>query len=110
MTSKRAISWWNRKSDDLVPRVLGEAGPAMEAMDPFQSSAFGLDANELKIQHVSHNQNPEKLDPGSKYKPWLILIGGCPLHFSGDSDHFWGEHPPNNGTGLLILGQHYSDD
>ena len=26
--------------------------------------------------------------------------------FSGDSDHFWREHPPNNGTGLLILGQH----
>ena len=21
--------------------------------------------------------------------------------------HFWREHPPNNGTGLLILGQHY---
>ena len=25
--------------------------------------------------------------------------------FSGDSDHFWREHPPNSGTGLLILGQ-----
>ena len=22
--------------------------------------------------------------------------------------HFWREHPPNNGTGLLILGQHYN--
>ena len=27
--------------------------------------------------------------------------------FSGDSDHFWREHPPNIGTGLLILGQHW---
>ena len=25
--------------------------------------------------------------------------------FSGDSDHFWREHPPN-GTGLLLRGQH----
>ena len=31
--------------------------------------------------------------------------GVCP--FSGGSDHFWREHPPNNGTGLSILGQHY---
>ena len=28
--------------------------------------------------------------------------------FSGDSDHFWREHPSNNGTGLFILGQHYA--
>ena len=26
-----------------------------------------------------------------------------------DSDHFWREHPPDNGTGLLILGQHYHE-
>ena len=29
--------------------------------------------------------------------PWLINRG-CPL-FGGDSDHFWRERPPNNGTG-----------
>ena len=38
-------------------------------------------------------------------KPWWINRG-CPL-VVGDSDHFWREYPPNNGTGLLILGQHY---
>ena len=32
-------------------------------------------------------------NPGSKQNPWLILIGGCPDSFSGDSDHFWREHP-----------------
>ena len=37
--------------------------------------------------------------------PWLINRGVSP--FSGDSDHFWRGTPPNNGTGLLILGQHY---
>ena len=31
--------------------------------------------------------------------------GGCPL-FVGIY-HFWREHPPNHGTGLFILGQHY---
>ena len=39
-------------------------------------------------------------------KPSLIDRGVSP--FSGNSDHFWREHPPNKGTGLLILGQHYS--
>ena len=38
--------------------------------------------------------------------PWLTFIGGCPIPFSGDSDHFWRDHPPNTGTGVLILGQH----
>ena len=53
-------------------------------------------------------------DPASPYQitvdprlinPWLINGGVFP--FSGDSDHFWREHPPNHGTGLLIRGQHY---
>ena len=35
--------------------------------------------------------------------PGLILIGGRP--FLVGMHHFWREHPPNNGTGLLILGQ-----
>ena len=34
--------------------------------------------------------------------------GVSPL--SGDSDHFWREHPPKNGTGSTwILGPHYKD-
>ena len=34
-----------------------------------------------------------------KQNPWLILIGGCPIPFSGDSDHSWREHPPNRRIG-----------
>ena len=42
------------------------------------------------------------------HNPLVDFDWGYPL-FSGDSDHFWrGFHPPNNGTGLLILSQHYS--
>ena len=37
--------------------------------------------------------------------PWLINRG-CPLLVG--IHHFWREHPPNNGTGLLILGQHHT--
>ena len=37
--------------------------------------------------------------------PWLILNRGV-SPFSGDSDHFWREHAPDSGTGLLILSQH----
>ena len=36
--------------------------------------------------------------------PASALIGGCPLLVG--IHHFWREQPPNNGTGLLILGQH----
>ena len=36
------------------------------------------------------------VDPGLM-NPWLINRGVSP--FSGDSGHFWREHPPNNGTG-----------
>ena len=43
-----------------------------------------------------------------KQKPLVdFLIGGCPP-FSGDSSLFGGNAPPSTGTGLLILGQHYS--
>ena len=35
--------------------------------------------------------------------PWLINRG-CPLLVG--IHHCWREHPPNSGTGLLILGQH----
>ena len=52
------------------------------------------------------HQMEDNVNPGV-ISPWLILIEGCPL-FGGDSDHFWREHPPNHGTGLLILDQHYS--
>ena len=41
--------------------------------------------------------------PRMKLNPWLT---NRVSPFSGDSDHFWREHPPNHGTGLLILGQH----
>ena len=46
---------------------------------------------------------PGNVDRGL-INPLLINRGVSP--FSGDSDHFWREHPPN-GTSLLILGQHY---
>ena len=29
------------------------------------------------------------------------------LRESANVNHFWREHPPNHGTGLLILGQHF---
>ena len=35
--------------------------------------------------------------PGLR-NPWSINSGASP--FSGDSDHFWREHPQKNGTGL----------
>ena len=37
--------------------------------------------------------------------PWLILIGGCPLSLGVVT--FGGNNPPNDGTGLLMLGQQY---
>ena len=39
--------------------------------------------------------------------PWLFFLGGCPLLVG--VYHFWRKHPPNDGTGLCILGQHYPD-
>ena len=42
------------------------------------------------------NDNPGLINP------WLINRGVSP--FSGDSEHFWREHPPNNGTGFINPG------
>ena len=44
------------------------------------------------------NVNPRLINP------WLINRGVSPL--SGEENHFGGTHTPNNGKGLLILGQH----
>ena len=44
----------------------------------------------------------ESLIPG--LNPWLINRG---VFFFVVGIHHWREHPTNNGTGLLILGQHY---
>ena len=44
------------------------------------------------------NDNPGLINP------WLNNRG-CPLLVGFIT--FWREHPPNNGTSLLILGQHY---
>ena len=40
-----------------------------------------------------------------KQNPQLSFIGGCPL-LVGIQSTFGGNTPPNNGTGLSILGQH----
>ena len=52
---------------------------------------------------IENGPNTDNVNPGF-INPWLIN-SGCPF-LVGDSDHFWREHPPNHGTGLLILGQH----
>ena len=49
-------------------------------------------------RYTGFNVNPGLISP------WLINRG-CPLLVG--IHHFWREHPPNNGTGLSILGQHY---
>ena len=48
----------------------------------------------------SRNVNPGEVKP-------LVDFDWGVSPFSGDSDHFWREHPANSGTGLFILGQHY---
>ena len=42
---------------------------------------------------------PEKFSP-------LVDFDWGVFALSGESDHFWREHPPHNGTGCFILGQH----
>ena len=44
---------------------------------------------------------------GSRINEPLVNFDWGVSPFRGESDHFWREHPPNNGTGLLILGQQY---
>ena len=59
-------------------------------------NGFPSGANGFR-NHPQCNVNPGLVNP------WLINRG-CPLLVG---NHFWREHPPNNGTGSLFLGQPY---
>ena len=51
------------------------------------------------LQRWSLHVDPGVINPGLINRGVPLLVG---IH------HFWREHPRNNGTGLFILGKHYS--
>ena len=55
---------------------------------------------ELPTGHFFGNVSPGLINP------WWINRGVSAFKWGVMSYHCWREHPPNNGTGLLILGQH----
>ena len=65
------------------------------ALRALRASRFAL----REVQRTKLLVGVGNVSPGL-INPWLINRGVGVYHF-------WREHPPNDGTGLLILGQHY---
>ena len=89
-----------------MPRKEDVASLAVQFQTAFWKLATRLnEPSDIEPKRVSHllQKSRTNVNPGL-INPWLINRGVSP--FSGDSSLLEGT-PPKNGTGLLILGQHY---
>ena len=81
--------------------------PGFEA-NPRPGGIAGSDGNGTEgfTQKGPPGKKEKRGDNGNPDEAPLVHFDQGVSPFGGDSDDFWREHPPNNGTGLFILGQH----
>ena len=89
------------KDMDPTTDTFGEHGNTVHVSESLGSLLSRFSIKHVPVSQIASQQGnvkPGLINPGLINRGCRLLVG---IH------HFWREHPPNNGTCLLILGQHY---